>query len=499
MVYLRTVKLKKWRISVGKQLSKTGKGTQVVPFLQDGQYYYKKGLKAYREQNFTKAMKYFERAVQLDPKDAEKLIQLATIYTDMGNYQQSNELLNNVINTIDSNLTECHYFMANNFAHLGLFHEAYKCATTYAEKAPYGEFIEENEDLLDLLTLEEDLPFSSNSDDLIVKQDTAKSMLENNEFEEAIVLLEEIIKEYPEFWSAYNNLSLAYFYVGNIDKAKEIIELILQRNPGNLHALCNLLVFNFYEREDDKVDELADMLSNVYPILFEHRYKLGASFALVRKYEQAYKWLKSIYKQGFEGDETFYYWLSYSSYYIGNKQFAEHIWQKVLEENPSKKGSEPWNENINEVSRFLNMSKEERLYAIFLAAEMDNLEQIEVLQNSNIPQLNFEKDFIQYVLHLKTGISINVSEKVKDVFFTIKTLYNYIKDDAIFLYAFHVLMKAYHINLPIKNYKAWACSLEYIWKHKNDQTLTQLAFAKKYEISASTIAKYIKIVKTATE
>jgi tetratricopeptide (TPR) repeat protein len=78
----------KWRISVGKRLSKKQPKAQVVPFLQDGQYYYTRGLKAYREQNYQKAIKYLQRAVELDPKDSVKLSQLATIYTDMGKYSQ---------------------------------------------------------------------------------------------------------------------------------------------------------------------------------------------------------------------------------------------------------------------------------------------------------------------------------------------------------------------------------------------------------------------------
>ncbi|MFP9202715.1 hypothetical protein ACLI2R_16425, partial [Enterococcus faecalis] len=92
-------------------------------------------------------------------------------------------------------------------------------------------------------------------------------------------------------------------------------------NEGNLHALCNLLVFYYYEREDEKVAELSDQLSNVYPMLLEQRYTLGATLALVGRYEIGYKWLKSLYKTGFEGDDTFFYWLSCSAYFTGHTDF----------------------------------------------------------------------------------------------------------------------------------------------------------------------------------
>lgn len=484
----------KWRISVGKQLSKKQKKAQVVPFLQDGQYYYKKGLKAYREQNYQKASKYLQRAIELDPKDTVKLSQLATIYTDMGKYSQSNELLLYILDEIDKEMTECHYFMANNFAHLGLFQEAYKCATEYANKEPYGEFIEENEDLIDLLTMEDDDedPFLKDPDDLILKQDAAKSLLENSQFEEAILLLEEIVVEYPEFWSAHNNLSLAYFYVGEVDKAKEYLQTVLQRNPGNLHAYCNLLVFYYYERQDEKVDELAKTLSTVHPLLYEHRYKLGATFALVGYYPLAYKWLRSLYKQGFEGDDTFYYWLSYSAYFTGHVSFAKQMWERVIKENKSKSGSEPWNADGDSAGqRLTSMTLEERLYAIFLASQTNNDEQINGYQASSVPQSQLEKEFIKLALS-KDYSSYN---KITSFFHIVKALFLYSENDELFLFSFRILIKAYKNEYSLKNHLGWAAALDYVWKNQQNESVSQTAVASMYGVSVSSVSKYTKLVK----
>ena len=179
------------------------------------------------------------------------LSQLAIIYTEMGHYQQSNELLDFILEHIDENMSECHYFKANNYANLGLFQEAYKSATAYAALEENGEFADENDDLLDLLDMsdEEDEDFPYDQDDLIVKQDQANHLLESGRLDEAIEMLEQMIVEYPEFWSAYNNLALAYFYSGRIHQAKEMLNRVLHENPGNLHALCNQLVFYHYEKK----------------------------------------------------------------------------------------------------------------------------------------------------------------------------------------------------------------------------------------------------------
>ncbi|QGQ48049.1 tetratricopeptide repeat protein [Metabacillus sediminilitoris] len=483
---------------MGKQFFNQQKKSQVVPFLQDGQYYYNKGLKAYREQNYPKASKYLQKAVELDPKDSVKLSQLATVYTDMGKYSQSNELLSYILEEVDKEMTECHYFMANNYAHLGLFQEAYKCAVAYTEKDPYGEFIEENEDLIELLTMEddEDDPFLKDPDDLIIKQDAAKSLLEDSQFEEAISLLEEIVVEYPEFWSAHNNLSLAYFYIGEVEKAKEFLQTVLEKNPGNLHAYCNLLVFYYYERQDEKVEELAKILSNVYPLLYEHRYKLGATFALVGYYPLAYKWLRSLQKQGFEGDDTFYYWLSYSAYFTGRENVAKQMWERVLKENKNKAGSEPWNTE-NNFSGLLaaSMTVEERLYAIFLAKKTNSVDHIKEYQASNVPQSQIEKEFIKFALSKDSGSYDNISS----LYYIAETLFDHNDHDELFLFAFRVLINAHKHEYSLTNHCGWAAALQYVWKKQCNESVSQTNIASTYELSVSSVSKYVKLVKNILE
>ncbi len=249
---------------------------------------------------------------------------------------------------------------------MGLFQEAYKEAAAYSDADPDGEFAEENDSLLDLLDLGDDGIEDSlyDQDELLMKQDRAKSLLESGQLAEAVAALEEITAEYPELWSAYNNLALAYFYSGNVVKAKQTAYEVLSHNEGNLHALCNLLVFYYYEREDEKVAELSEQLSNVYPMLLEQRYKLGATLALVGRYELGYKWLKSLYKTGFEGDDTFFYWLSCSAYFTGHTDFAETIWRKVESQYPGEDRPAPWVER----REALPSSVEQRLAAYYISS-----------------------------------------------------------------------------------------------------------------------------------
>ena len=42
-------------------------------------------------------------------------------------------------------------------------------------------------------------------------------------------LFEAVIDEFPEYWSAYNNLALAYFYLGDVNKAKNVFDEVLEK------------------------------------------------------------------------------------------------------------------------------------------------------------------------------------------------------------------------------------------------------------------------------
>ena len=114
---------------------------------------------------------------------------------------------------------------------------------------------------------EEDQGYSQfDQDDLILKQDRAKSLLENGQLQESIAMLEEIISDYPEFWSAYNNLALAYFYAGDVQKAKTTVLRSWKKSWKPACALQSSYFYH-YERRDDKVEALSEQLSNIYPML----------------------------------------------------------------------------------------------------------------------------------------------------------------------------------------------------------------------------------------
>ena len=383
--------------------SNVKKEAKIIPFTQNGDFYFQKGLHAYRKRDLYKAKKLLHRAANMKPSDASVLCQYAIVLMELGEYQRSNEYFELILNELQPSMYDCHYFLANNFAFLGLFQEAKKHAEQYMRKDPDGEFLDDIEDLLELLELDsdEEEEVSTTQDQLIVMQENARALLEEGKLDEAINHLLQMIEEYPEFWSGYNNMALAHFYKGDVQKAMEVSYDILTKNEGNLHALCNLLVFYYYEGNEKYVQELSAQLEKVTPILTEHRYKLGATFGMVGRYELSFYWLRSLQRTGFQGDGTFYYWLSYAAYHTGHDMIARQSWEKVLDSNPNKFGSAPWEqEDVSEEDEAQLLSH------IFLASLDENVDIKDVLQRSGLTPL--VRDFATYVLLHQNHIPLSI-------------------------------------------------------------------------------------------
>ncbi|MED3723913.1 tetratricopeptide repeat protein [Geobacillus stearothermophilus] len=95
---------------MGKQLKQSSRKATIVPFIQNGEYFFKKGMKAYDRGDLHKARKYFERAVRLDERDASFALQLALVLSELGEYQFSNQWLFKIIHDLDETMDDCLYF-----------------------------------------------------------------------------------------------------------------------------------------------------------------------------------------------------------------------------------------------------------------------------------------------------------------------------------------------------------------------------------------------------
>ncbi|GER74404.1 tetratricopeptide repeat protein [Weizmannia acidilactici] len=487
----------------------------VLSFIPTGEYYFNKGVQAFDRHDIKKARKYLQRAAQLDPNDPVIACQLAIIYTHCEEFQQAIDIFRHILEKLDPSMVECHFFLANNYAELGFFNEALYHARQYLEKDPFGEYREEAEELIYMIDLDDGEleSISYEQDELMIKQEEARRLLEAGNFEMALNELNKLIEKYPDFWSGYNNIALAYFYLGQAEKAIAVLEDLLEKNPGNLHALCNLAVFFYHKQDDEKLEKIVKGLEKVRPVLIDHQYKLGATFATIGRFEEAYHWLNRLKKAGFDGDASFYYWLSQAAYYTGRQQAAESAWEQLIELNPGKKGYEPWNRDLEKklneknvqfiLNRLNSGEMPERLFGIFLIGLSSNRSDIV----SHPDFKNFE-DFTLiekiYLAHvLESGIREHFDpDKVFARGHNIACILHghygpmFPGYTDLMLVWFSIFLNGLKHGERFKNEAGFAAATDYLWHRQKGDKVSQQAVAAEYQISASTLRKYANQIKS---
>lgn len=309
------------------------KKTTVVDLMCDARFFIERGQRLLIRNDYEKALRCFRRAIDMEPDNAGFYCHLASALAEMGRFEASNDVLHHVLDHIDPQMVDIYFYLANNYANLEDYQKAEEMAVSYLQKAQQGVYVEEAEELLDYIYFELDIPqrhYLGKGDNLLYRRhEEARHCLEEGRFLEAVEILKGIVASDDTFMPAWNNLSLAYYYVGDFAKAMETIELTLEREPGNLHALCNLAVLLSHLNQTVELIGVLSQLKKVAPLHFEHMYKLATTMGVLGQHEEAYHLFKRMLKQGGLQDVCTFHYAAISAYMTGRREQAARWWQKV--------------------------------------------------------------------------------------------------------------------------------------------------------------------------
>lgn len=524
---------------MNKERKKRG---HLIPFRQNAEYFFQRALVYYHQNKLNKAKKLLLHAVKIDDREPVYICQLAAVLAELGDFAASNKWLHYVLNEVDPSLTECYFFLASNYAHLGEFEKAEEEALYYLEVDPEGDFAEDAEDLLYFIGSEIPKDYQENA---IIRQHTeAKKKMEEGQFGEAIRLFSDMIREHPHFWAAYNNLALAYFYANKKQKALSTLDLVLTKNPGNLHALCNLALFYRFLGFKEQSKNIVERLKKVYPILEEHRYKLGSTFSLLHEHEFAYMWLSSLDRTRLPEDLPYYHWLAVSAFLTGRIRVAKSAWQHVERIDPDGEVAPYYLKKLgegtltrDEVDYHYRVPANSQSYYELLTKGLKEDERAKMFHlyilRKNFSEKGYQalRKFCQEsseALHLKElaacvmlkqapHLPVMIKHEGLEMIYTdeaqlpksvstgirvIERLQRSVKsgllNDIIYRFWPTIFKYAYAHALAFANEKGWAAALEYLASDE-EQRPSQKAIAKKYRISPATVSYYVKRIKRIVE
>lgn len=310
----------------------------VIPVTLNANFFFERAVRSLDRFQYDKALKNFRKAVEYEPENPVNHCNVAGVLSEMGNYEASNDILTHVLENIDPGMTECYFYMANNFANMESYEEAERSLVTYLEEDVNGEFLAESEELMELLQYELDRPaplIRIRSREGVIEHERARALLEEGKFTQAVTLLEEIVSNTPDFLAAHNNLALAYFYMGRFTKAKECIMRVLEQDSGNLHALCNLAIFLQYEGDRGQLAGLLRLLETTIPFHQEHLFKMATTMGILGRHRTAYGHFRRLLKdEEVGGDASLYHYCAAAASNSGLYAEAQRCWQKAVRLDP---------------------------------------------------------------------------------------------------------------------------------------------------------------------
>ncbi|EOS54394.1 tetratricopeptide repeat protein [Paenibacillus barengoltzii] len=321
-----------------KRPAKNQRG-KVLPISMDAGFFFERAVSSLDRYRYDKALKYFRKAVEYEPSNPVNHCNMAGILSEMGDYAASNEVLQTVLEEIDPSMTECYFYMANNYANMDMFEAAEEALIRYLEEDEQGQFLSEAEEMIDLLQYELDRPTklkSIKSRHGVYEHDQARALLEEGKFAQAVKMLEELVQTRPDFLAARNNLALGYYYLGLFRKAVETVEEVLVQDPGNLHGLCNLAIFYQYAGNREALEELAGRLENIVPFHQEHVFKLATTMGILGRHEAAFGHFQRLMRGSETNlDASLYHYAAVAAYHTGQKEEAEKLWKAAKRMDPS--------------------------------------------------------------------------------------------------------------------------------------------------------------------
>lgn len=324
---------------------------KIVPFKRDSDFFFRTGLKYAEKKMASKALRYLETAVEMEPFNADYQFNLACVWAELKDSQRSNGILLHIIKNIDPTFTECYFSIGCNYFELGNFSKAREYFEKYIYYSSEGEYVEEAYDILYYIQIYENMGADSKKGKLAARlAKEGHALLEQGHYPEASERLEKCVEADPKAVQPRNDLAEACFQRGDGEKAVSLAKSVLKLDPANMEALCSLLLFYRSLNRLDQYEELLRQLTDVEVRDRDELLRLVKAYAELKEHSCLVKTLIRHLKTYREPE--FFNLLSIAFYNMGQCENAVEVWSAMVDLFPQR----------NVVSRYyLSWVKEQEL------------------------------------------------------------------------------------------------------------------------------------------
>lgn len=309
------------------------KNNNVIPFERGAQFYFDLSYKHQQTGRLKTALRYIEKAVRIKPNDSFMQFNYAGLLAELGHIEHSSEVLLNIVNNIDPDYDECYFGLGCNYLQLQKIKKSVEYFEKYVDLAPFGDFVEEAENLIEMLNMIKDANNDLDDEELEkiykIEEDGIK-FLERREYEKALKNFDEVVKKLPNAIPAKNNLSLTNYYLGKIDKAIEIAQEVIEYEPLNIHANCNLCIYYNKLGINNLLERHIRIIRKLHSDNEDYAYKIADTFGCLNRQKEAYRAYKRLLRFDDQNPQYIHY-AAIAAYNCKKYNEAMNIWERLKE------------------------------------------------------------------------------------------------------------------------------------------------------------------------
>jgi len=311
---------------------------RILKYEQSGEMLLRKAEKLAGNNNLIDALPYYRRALSTDPDNFEYKLYLAEAYTDVGKFEESNAILFELIKQSNTSVPECFFGMGCNFMGQNDFEHAIDSLEKYLDCEPDGEYVQEANELLDIIETsweidELRLLVDANLSAANQEADEGREFMDKGKFHFAVAKFTRALELDNTLLYAKNNLALALYCIDKADKAIEITAQVLEKDKGNVHANCNMAIF---QKGKGNIENCDKYIKNAVKALdddTENLQKIAYTLCELNMHEEAKAKLKLLLHSN-PYDTKALFCLSVACANSGNVQLAIKYFGDILKIDP---------------------------------------------------------------------------------------------------------------------------------------------------------------------
>jgi tetratricopeptide (TPR) repeat protein len=165
-----------------------------------------------------------------------------------------------------------------------------------------------------------------------------QSALGQGEFPQVRRLAEQLLKRKPDFAPALNNLAMAYLMEGKLAQAIATERRVLEFDPGNIHALANLVIYHCRLGRIDDARAWAEQLKQSGEPAADRALKVAEALSFLGDDEGVLETFQAAQREGdIDQDRSsalLFHLAAVATMRLGREAEARRYWQRALKLSP---------------------------------------------------------------------------------------------------------------------------------------------------------------------